>query len=316
MIVRIGTRASKLALEQSRWVKGQIEKNHPEVRVELVRITTSGDRIQDAPLSAIGGKGLFVKEIEEALLQGRVDLAVHSMKDVPSALPPGLFLAVFPERENPADALISRDGSGLTRLPPGATVGTSSLRRGAQILRLRPDLRLVPLRGNVDTRLRKLDAGEVHAIVLAMAGLRRLGLAHRITQALPATQVLPAIGQGALGLEARVGDEQILPVIRFLDHKPTRLMVEAERGFLDELQGGCQVPIGGLAELKGDQIHMEGMVAELDGSNVIRDHGQGPSDQSGQVGRILARKILDQGGGPILDRLKESFQASGMGWQK
>ena len=268
MVIRIGTRASKLALRQSEWVKDEIEATHPHVNVDLIRIKTRGDKILDSPLSKIGGKGLFVKEIEDALLDKRVDMAVHSMKDVPAELPDRLILSTFPKREDPADVLISIGGQTLDQFPHQARVGTSSLRRGAQLLHVHPDIELVPLRGNVDTRLRKLETENLHAIILAAAGLKRLGLSNRITQTLPFDQVLPAVGQGALGIETRRDDEQTVNLLQFLDHKPTRIAVTTERAFLKELEGGCQVPIAGLALLNEDKLSFEGLVAELDGSSI------------------------------------------------
>lgn len=303
MHLRIGTRGSKLALTQSKWVRKQLESRDPATRVELVQIKTQGDKILDTSLSQIGGKGLFVKEIEEALLRNEVDLAVHSMKDVPGELPEGLLIDVFPEREDPADALVSRGGEPLSELPEGSTVGTGSLRRSAQLLHLRPDLNIVSLRGNVDTRLRKLESGEFQAIVLAAAGLRRLGLAQKITQILPPGEFLPAIGQGSLGLEVRKDDEPVRRHLSFLNHEPTELTVRAERALLKELEGGCQVPIAGHGLLDGDRIILEGMVAELDGSKVIREEETGPKDRPEDVGINLARKLIDLGAGRILDRI-------------
>lgn len=303
MVLKIGTRGSKLALAQSQWVKGKIETRYPHIQVELVRIKTTGDKILDSPLSKIGGKGLFVKEIEEALLEKRVDVAVHSMKDVPAELPEALTLSTFPEREDPRDALISIADQTLDQLPKGSKVGTSSLRRAAQLLHLRQDLNLVPLRGNVDTRLRKLESGDLHAIILATAGLRRLGLANHITEIISSEQILPAIGQGALGLEVRRNDEQTINLLDFLSHDPTEVIVRAERAFLKELQGGCQVPIAGFGRLNGETVYLTGMVAELDGSKVIRDEITGKKDQVEEIGVALARRLLDAGAGRILARI-------------
>jgi hydroxymethylbilane synthase len=300
MILRIGTRGSQLALKQSEWVKEKMEAAHPDLCVELIRIKTTGDKILDSPLSKIGGKGLFVKEIEDALLERQVDLAVHSMKDVPAELPDGLFLAAFPEREDPADALISAEGRTLDQLPRQARIGTSSLRRGAQLLHIRPDLRLVPLRGNVDTRLRKLESGDLDAIILAAAGLKRLGLSAKITQIISLDQVLPAIGQGALGLEARRDDTETLTLLQFLNHEPTESAVRAERAFLKELEGGCQVPIAGFASLNGTNLHLRGMVAALDGTTVIADDVTGKKGQSEAIGTRLARRLLEAGADEIL----------------
>ena len=303
MKLRIGTRGSRLALAQSEWVKGKIEARYSDVQVELVRIKTTGDKILDSPLSKIGGKGLFVKEIEEALLSKRIDLAVHSMKDVPAALPDGLILSTFPEREDPRDAFLSVKYQGLEQLPPGARVGTGSLRRSTQLLHLRPDLRVVPMRGNVDTRLGKLETGEYEAIILAASGLKRLGLGDRISQTLMVEQVLPAIGQGALGLEVRREDERTISRIDFLNHRETELTVKAERAFLKELEGGCQVPLGAFCRVENGQLHLKGMVAELDGSRVLRDRMTGSEDEAEEMGITLARRLLAAGAKEILDRI-------------
>ncbi len=301
--LRIGTRRSKLALTQSEWVKGKIETRHPDLQVELVRIKTTGDKILDSPLAKIGGKGLFVKEIEEGLLSKRIDLAVHSMKDVPAALPNGLILATFPEREDPRDAFLSAKYRSLEQLPLGARVGTGSLRRSAQLLHIRPDLKLMPMRGNVDTRLGKLDAGEYEAIILAASGLKRLGLEDRIRQTLVVEQLLPAIGQGALGLEVRREDERTINRIKFLNHRETEITVKTERAFLKELEGGCQVPLGAFCRAENGQLHLEGMVAELDGSRVLRDKMTGKEEDAEKIGITLARRLLAAGANEILDRI-------------
>jgi hydroxymethylbilane synthase len=303
MLLRIGTRTSKLALAQSEWVKAKIESRHPDVQVTLVRMRTTGDKVLDSPLSKIGGKGLFVKEIEEALLRKEVDLAVHSMKDVPAVLPDGLGLPVFPPREDPRDALVCRETTPLEGLPQGAFVGTGSLRRSTQLLHKRPDLRVVPMRGNVDTRLRKLDSGELHAIVLAVAGLKRLKLSHRISQILDPETLLPAIGQGALGLELRRGDHVVQECLAFLNHEETELTVRAERAFLKELEGGCQVPVAAHARLNDGEVVLTGMVAELDGSVFIKDSMRGDRCDPEHVGTELARKLLASGGDRILARI-------------
>jgi len=303
MILRIGTRGSKLALTQSQWVKGRIESAHPGVVVELVRITTTGDRIQRPPLSEVGGKGLFIKEIEEALLRKEVDLGVHSMKDVPAGLPEGLEISVFPQREDQRDAFVSEKFRSIEELPHGSSVGTSSLRRASQVLHLRPDLRVIPIRGNVDTRLRKLESGQFDALILASAGLRRLGLSHRISQMLSIDLSLPAIGQGVLGLEVRKSDHVVRDLIGFLNHVETELTVRAERAFLKELEGGCQVPLAGYGKLDGDTLELEGMVAELDGSVLIRDKLFGPKEKPEELGVKLARNILGSGGDTILQKI-------------
>jgi hydroxymethylbilane synthase len=303
MVLRIGTRGSKLALAQSEWVKKKIEGKHPHAQVQLARIKTTGDKILDSPLAKIGGKGLFVKEIEEALLNERVDLAVHSMKDVPAALPQGLILAGFPEREDPHDAFVSIDYLNLAQLPQKARVGTGSLRRAAQLLHIRPDLKLLPLRGNVDTRLRKLEAGEFQAIILAAAGMRRLGFEDRISQVLSTEQILPAIGQGALGLEVRRDDEETIGLIDFLNDEETQVTVQAERAFLKELEGGCQVPIAAFSRLSGGGLELEGMVAELDGSKIIQDKIAGARNEAEDMGIRLARRLLASGADEILEKI-------------
>ena len=300
MILKIGTRGSKLALAQSHWVKEKIEGEHSHIRVELVRIKTTGDKILDSPLSVIGGKGLFVKEIQDALLEKRIHVAVHSMKDVPAELPEPLTISIFPEREDPHDALISKGDQTLDRLLRGSKVGTSSLRRKVQLLYLRPDLELVPLRGNVDTRLRKLESGELQAIILATAGLKRLGLASRITQRISSRQLMPAIGQGALGLEVRRDNTTTIDLIRFLNHGPTEMTVRAERAFLRELEGGCQVPIAAIGRLNDEKLHLEGMVANLDGTRVLKDEIRGEKDEVEEIGIRLARRLIDSGAREIL----------------
>ena len=303
MVLKIGTRGSKLALAQSQWVKEKLEARNPDLVAELVTIKTTGDKILDSPLSKIGGKALFVKEIEEALLKKAVDLAIHSMKDVPAELPEGLALSAFPEREDPRDAFVSIEYQTLEDLPHGAKVGSSSLRRAAQLLAMRPDLKLIPLRGNVDTRLRKLEEGDVQAIILATAGLRRLGLESRITQVIPSEQVLPAIGQGALGLEVRCDDKTIINMLECLNHEETAVTVRAERAFLKELEGGCQVPMAAFCRLNRGQLHLEGMVAELDGSNIIRNKVTGEKTKAEQIGVTLARKLIDAGANKILAQI-------------
>jgi hydroxymethylbilane synthase len=303
MLLRIGTRGSKLALAQSAWVKARIESEHPRIRVELVKIKTKGDRILGLPLSKVGGKGLFVKEIEDALLKGAVDLAVHSMKDVPAELPEDLEISVFPKREDPRDAFVSVRHKAIDQLPKGATVGTSSLRRAAQLLHLRPDLRVISMRGNVDTRLRKLDSGEVQAVILAAAGLRRLGLSRRISRLLPPSRFLPAVGQGMLGVELRRKDRQVKSLLKFLNDEETEKTAGAERAFLKRLGGGCQVPVAGFAKLKVNTLHLEGMVAELDGSLILRKKMRGSDQKPEKLGRALAEDLLSSGADRILDRI-------------
>lgn len=296
----LGTRGSKLAVHQSEWVQAQLKQLAPQVTVTLRRIHTSGDKILDVPLAKIGGKGLFVKEIEEALLSGEIDLAVHSMKDVPTELPDGLDLLCVPFREDPRDALISREGRRFHELPQGAKVGTSSLRRQAQLLQARPDLSIGMLRGNLDTRLKKLREGQFDAIVLAAAGLRRLGWEREITEYLAPEISLPAIGQGALGIEGRRDDLFVRSLLSGLEHAPTRTMVLAERALLHRLQGGCQVPIAAHATLAGSDVTLEGLVASVDGKTIIRDMVRGTVADPESMGVQLAERLLARGGDKIL----------------
>jgi len=304
----IGTRGSELALAQSRWVQERLVngKDNGVDTVELKIIKTRGDKILDVALNKVGGKGLFVKELELALLEGEVDLAVHSMKDMPSELPEGLVLGAVPEREDPRDAWVCAQTmapKSLDELPLGATVGTSSLRRQAHLLARRPDLRVVPVRGNVGTRLAKLDEGrdEMLALVLACAGLKRLNLGERITSAFSVDDMIPAVGQGALALEFRQGDTRLDAVMAQLDDPPTRWAVLAERAFLSTLEGGCQVPIGGHARVKGERLTLEGFVSSLDGTQVLRHALEGSVHEAEKVGRLLAEHMVRQGGSEILE---------------
>jgi hydroxymethylbilane synthase len=300
-LIRIGTRASLLAVTQSTWVKNRIEQHHPDTTVELVKITTKGDKILDVPLAKVGGKGLFVKEIEDALLEKRVDLAVHSMKDVPAELPEGLEVAIVPEREIPQDAFISVRYNSIDELPDGAVIGTSSLRRKSQLACLRSDLTIKDLRGNLDTRLRKLDKGEFDAIILAGAGLNRLGMQNRITALFTADQMLPAIGQGSLGIELRKDDTELLEGLQFLHHNKTATAVAAERAFLLRLEGGCQVPIGGHATVDGDSLTLVGLIADIDGKVLLKEKISGPVASAEKLGEKLADSLLAAGGKAILD---------------
>jgi hydroxymethylbilane synthase len=304
--LRIATRKSALALWQANFVKGELERAHPGLVVELVPLMTTGDRILDVPLAKVGGKGLFTKEIEQALIDGRADLAVHSMKDVPTQRAPGLMLAGTGVREDVRDALVSRRVKSVDELPVGARVGTSSLRRQAQLLHRRPDLQIVSIRGNVETRMRKIQELDLEAVVLAAAGLRRLGFADRITQYIPASVSLPAIAQGSLALEVRADDALTRERVAIFLHEPTQVAVTAERAFLARLEGGCQVPIAGLAQLEGDRVVMEGLVGSVDGKVLIRDRGEGPAAEAERVGRELAERILDAGGRAILAEVYQS----------
>ena len=296
MHLRIGTRKSKLALWQANFVKERLEERGHTV--ELVLITTTGDKILDAPLAKIGGKGLFVKEIEEALLRGNIDLAVHSLKDVPMVLPEGLTLGAITERENPFDVLLSKNGKSLEELPIGAKVGTSSLRRQVQIKRRRPDLRVEVLRGNVDTRIRKMEEGLYDAIVLAYAGVKRMGLEGRITQILG--DFIPAVGQGSLAIEIREGDERVRSAIDFLDHRESRLRAECERAFLRELHGGCQVPIGAYAWVEGNTLKLKAFISDLKGERFIEGYEEGRPEEAQEIGKRLAKRLLESGGEEIL----------------
>ncbi|MDF0667295.1 MAG: hydroxymethylbilane synthase [Nitrospira sp.] len=296
----LGTRGSKLALCQSEWFQSKVQEVAPDVRVLLKKIHTSGDKIVDVPLAKIGGKGLFVKEIEDALLAGEIDFAVHSMKDVPAQLPEGLEILCIPQREDVRDALISRAGYSFQELPLGATIGTASLRRQAQLLQARPDLKIAMLRGNLDTRLRKLKEGQFDAIVLAAAGLHRLGWSQTITEYLPFRLSLPAIGQGALGIEGRTNDAFVHSVLARLNHQATHTTVTAERAFLHRLEGGCQVPIAAHATLSGEGLVLEGLVATVDGKTVIRDRMEGIHRRAHALGVQLAERLLTRGGDKIL----------------
>ncbi len=299
----VGTRGSQLALWQAEWVQARLRALAPSMAIRLQKIQTSGDNILDAPLAKIGGKGLFVKEIEEALFKGDIDLAVHSMKDVPSVLPEGLTITCVPVREDARDALVTRDQLMFRDMPAGATVGTSSLRRQAQLLAHRSDLSIVMLRGNVNTRVRKLQEGAVTAIVLAAAGLIRLGWAHCVTEYLPVTVSLPAIGQGALGIESRADDAFVRELLAPLQDRSTAIAVSAERAFLERLEGGCQAPIAGHAVVENQTVTLEGLVASLDGTRVIRDRVAGPVDEAVVLGTSLANQVLGAGGKQILDEV-------------
>lgn len=288
---------------QAEWVRSRLLALHTQHEAELVKIKTTGDKITDVPLAQVGGKGLFVKEIETALLEGRIDLAVHSMKDMPAEIPPGLCIGSVPERENPLDVLISRNGQSFEDLPNGARLGSSSLRRGAQVRHVRPDVTVHPLRGNLDTRIRKLETEGLDAIIVAAAGVKRLGLKAHITEYLPEAIMLPAIGQGALAIETRKDDDSTLHLIAPLDHRETRLAVKSERAFLARLEGGCQVPIAARAKIIGDALEITGLVAEVDGSVLLRETITGPIDQHETLGVELANRLLNKGGREILENI-------------
>jgi hydroxymethylbilane synthase len=308
-LLRIATRKSALALWQAGHVAALLRGAHAGLEVELVPIVTQGDRIQDRSLAAIGGKGLFIKELEVALNEGRADIAVHSMKDLPGDLPDGLMIASVLERADARDALVTSRGSahapgGFADLPRGARVGTSSLRRQAQLLAARPDLRIEPLRGNVDTRLRRLDEGGLDAIVLACAGLIRLGWESRITARLDTNISLPAVAQGVIGIECRSGDSRTLEWVTPLNHRCTRIAMDAERAFAHRLGGSCQSPIAAHAALNGHRLTLDGLVAEPDGSRLLRDSATGSIDDPDALGGALADKILAAGAGALLKRLR------------
>ncbi|WP_394185971.1 hydroxymethylbilane synthase [Pseudoalteromonas tetraodonis] len=299
-LVRIATRKSALALWQAEFVKAQLEHFHDDVRVELVPMSTQGDIILDTPLAKIGGKGLFVKELEQAMLDGRADIAVHSMKDVPVEFPDDLELHVICEREDPRDAFVSNNFANIDALPQGAIVGTSSLRRQCQIRALRPDLEIRDLRGNVNTRLAKLDSGQYDAIILAAAGLIRLKMGERIRDFIEPEVSLPANGQGAVGIECRIDDEVTKALLAPLEHSETRIRVNAERAMNRHLEGGCQVPIGAYALVDGEQVHLRGLVGAIDGSEILRDEISGHVDNAEKLGIELAKKLLAQGADKIL----------------
>lgn len=303
--IRIATRGSPLALWQAEHVSARLQAMHPGLDVSLLTMKTRGDKFLDAPLAKVGGKGLFVKELEIGLLEGSADLAVHSLKDVPVEFPEGLELALVMEREDPRDAFVSNHHDSLAAMPAGALVGTSSLRRQTQIRERYPELNVDWLRGNVNTRLAKLDAGEYDAIILAASGLQRLGFNDRIRTAIAPEECLPAIGQGVLGIEIRSDDDELRQLIAPLAHADTTLRVTAERAFNQTLNGGCQVPIAGYAELDGDQLHLRGLVGEPDGSRILRAEVRGSSDRAHELGVRLAEQLLAQGADTILDALRE-----------
>ena len=306
--ITIGTRGSQLAVWQTRWVKAEIEKHHRDIEVDIKIISTKGDRVLDVSLPKLGeqGKGLFSKELEDAILASRVDIAVHSLKDLPTELPVGLHIGAICAREDPRDALVARAGANsFQELPQGAVIGTSSLRRQAQLRSARPDLELIAIRGNVDTRLRRLDEGGFDAVVLAAAGLHRLGHSSRVTEYLNDELVLPAVGQGALAIETRADDAAIDEIVRALDHTPTRLACTAERAFLRGLGGGCLVPIAAHAKIEAGVMTLNGLVASADGSEVMRDRRSGRAEEANLIGELLAKDLLARGAGRILSSIEE-----------
>lgn len=300
-VLKLGTRRSALALWQANHISDLLTKLHPGLKVELVKIVTQGDQRTDVPLSQVGGKGLFVKEIEEALLRKDIDLAVHSLKDVPGLLPDGLVLSCFPKREDPRDALLAMGGKKLKDIRNGGIVGTSSLRRIAQLKRVRPDLQTIALRGNVDTRIRRLENGDFDAIMLAYSGLRRLGLNDKVTDILDTELVLPAVGQGALAIETRTDDAATRALLAPLHDADTADCVTAERGFLIEAEGSCQIPLAAHARIDGDRINVKGLFAAPDGGQMVVGGDSGLRTEAEAIGRRLARRLLDDGGRAILD---------------
>jgi len=303
--LKIGTRGSALALTQTGQIAALLKNQYPRMAIELVTIRTSGDILKDVPLAKIGGKGLFIKEIEEALLAGAVDLAVHSMKDLPAELPEGLRVTTVPVREDPRDVLISRKYRQMDDLPAGARIGTGSLRRGVQLRHWRPELEIVPIRGNLDTRIRKLEADEFDGIIVAAAGIRRMGWAERVTQFLPPEKMLPAVGQGVLCLETRCGEDDLNAGLAFLEDERTRREVTAERAFLRRLGGGCSLPVAAFAEQEGDTLKIRGLVGSLNERTMIRHELQGSVEKAVDLGTELADRLLAEGARFLLEALED-----------
>ncbi|MDO8784997.1 MAG: hydroxymethylbilane synthase [Syntrophales bacterium] len=301
--LRIGTRGSDLALQQTHWVAGRLRENFPGLKVEITVIKTKGDIMSDVSLAQIGGKGVFVKEIEEALLRDQIDIAVHSMKDVPAELPDGLEIGVIPAREDPRDVLISKDNRKLEELPQGARIGTGSLRRGFQIKNLLPDIEIVALRGNLNTRIRKIVTDNLDGVIVAAAGLSRMGWLPQVSQFIPVEMMLPAVGQGAIGIELRSDDKDTKDTVSFLNHPSTWLEVSAERSFLKWLGGGCRLPIAAYGKRDGDSLGLMGLVGDVDGRVVIRDVVRGPVEEAEALGKELAEKISSRGGRDILEEV-------------
>ncbi len=301
----IGTRGSKLALWQTEFVKGKLVEFFPEIEFEIKIIKTKGDKILDSPLSKIGDKGIFTREIEFELLNGEIDLAVHSLKDLPTKLPDGLTIGAVTEREDVRDVLISKDNLSLDKLPQNALIATGSLRRRAQLLHFRPDFKFVDLRGNIDTRFRKFDESNWDGMVLAFAGVNRMNYTNRVSQIIPTDIILPAVGQGAIAVEVREDDYDILEMIEKINHKETELATKAERALLKHLEGGCQIPIGAFAFVSNGKIKLSAMISNLDGTFMVRDSMEGDLDDAEKVGFELAEKLLEQGGFKILDEIRK-----------
>ena len=305
--VKIGTRGSKLALWQANWVQSELHKKNPDLSFEIEIIKTKGDKILDVPLAKVGGKGLFVKEIEQALLDESIDLAVHSMKDMPAEIPDGLCIGAIPLREKVNDVLISKNGLCFSDLPEKAAVGTSSLRRSSQLLNARPDIIIVPLRGNLNTRLKKLESGDMDAIVVAAAGVKRLGFENKITEYFDDNIMLPAVGQGALCIEIREQDTRITSLVDCLDHYHTRRIILGERAFLHRLEGGCQVPIAAYGQIEKNVFTLTGLVASVDGKTIIKNEMSGAEENSENTGIKLAENLLAAGAKELLESLKENI---------
>jgi hydroxymethylbilane synthase len=306
----VGSRGSKLALIQTNWVISELKKLNHELEFKIEKISTKGDKRTDAPLSRLGGVGLFTKELEVALIKGKIDLAVHSAKDVPTEIPKELTIGATPKREDPHDVLISNNNATLEKLPDNARIGTSSLRRKAQLLAFRPDFKILDLRGNLDTRLQKLETEDLDAIIVAYAGLRRMDYKGQISQIIPFDIMLPAVGQGSLCIEIRKDDSKINKIVLGIDDGQTRATVEAERALLAKLQGGCQIPIGAYAEIKKNDLHIEAVICTLDGDHTIKDRHSGPVSQASKIGDELAQRMLDNGGRKILNEIRQKFKSN------
>ena len=304
--LKIGTRGSPLALWQAEWVRARLLERYPDHEISLVKIKTAGDRILDVPLAQVGGKGLFVKEIEDAMLRGDIDLAVHSMKDVPGEIPDGLIFAAILPREDVRDILVSRGNVKIELMPMGAKIGTGSLRRGAQLQAMMPDVTILPLRGNVDTRLKKIETEDLNGVILAAAGMKRLGYGPKIAQYLPVELMLPAVGQGAIGLQIREADSALAGILAKINHAPTAAEIAAERAYLRALGGGCRLPIAAYCKYEGAQLSLDGLVAAPDGAVVIRDRIRGPVEEAEELGARLAALIMERGGKKLLNLCTES----------
>ncbi|MDO8672132.1 MAG: hydroxymethylbilane synthase [Dehalococcoidia bacterium] len=302
--VVVGSRESALAMWQTNWVIGELQRKSPGIQFEIVGIKTEGDKVTEVPLAQIGGRGVFIKELEKALAEGRIDMAVHSMKDVPSEISAEFVLTSVAGREDVRDVLVSRLGLGLDKLPQGARIGTSSVRRSAQILNRRPNFRIVDLRGNVDTRLRKAATEQYDAVVLAAAGIKRLGLGDRITQYIPTEICLPAVAQGAMAVEFRAGEGEIQSLVALITHRPTQLAVLAERAFLKKMEGGCSIPVGAYARIEAGDLVIDGVVASVNGRRLVRARESGKPELADEIGERLADRIFEMGGRNILAEVK------------